>query len=400
MNILFISSLYPSQPKGSGEEITTALHHMTRYWNKTENILVIRPVYVYLRELFRKTTNHKRELFRQRLLELDGVKIIVFPILKIPKIAYFYYPLYRFLDSYSKTHSFSPDIIVAHYNKSLEIGYQYSQRHQLPLVVGIHAAPDVSDTNPTPFTKRCGKILDAATRIACRSDYIYKKIGAWFPDCLSKRFVAFSGIDEHIIAEKNLALTKLNRWKTAKPQGKISIITVCGLIAVKNVDTNLIALSQLPRALDWHYTIIGDGPERTRLETLALSLGINQHVSFIGNVHHQQVLDSLLQSDIFMMVSRLESFGLVYLEAMACGNIVIGSYGEGIDGIIQHGQNGFLSPAGEAEPLALLLHEIMERMDPQTLAALLQHSYLTIQSYTHQHAAQNYLQHLKEIVPS
>jgi hypothetical protein len=96
MNILFISSLYPSQPQGSGEAITLALHHMARYWNKTENVLVIRPVTIYLRELFKRGPQTKikfsqqwRNMFHPRFIEQDGVKIVVFPILKIPKIAYF-----------------------------------------------------------------------------------------------------------------------------------------------------------------------------------------------------------------------------------------------------------------------------------------------------------------------
>jgi L-malate glycosyltransferase len=410
MNILFISSLYPSQPQGSGEAITLALHHMTRYWVHSENVLVIRPVYIYLRELLTRSPRVNsgffqrwRDFLHPHVLEQDNVKIIVFPIIKIPKIAYFYTPLYRFLDRYQKSGLFTPDIVVAHYNKSLDIGYHYSQRHQLPLVVGIHAAPDVSDTNPAAFTQRCGTILHAADKIACRSNFIYKKIVQWFPACRTKSFVAFSGIEAEIIADKSLAIEKLNRWKTMGKTkgtgGKISIITVSSLIDVKHVETNILALARLPETIDWSFTIIGEGPEQPRLEALTQSLGLHPRVVFKGQQPRATVLAELQKTDIFIMVSCLETFGLVYLEAMAAGNIVIGSEGEGIDGIIQHGQNGFLSPAGQWEPLAVLLEEIILKTDKNTLHTLLEKAHDTIQLFTDPNAAQHYLHQLKELVP-
>lgn len=403
MNILFISSLYPSQPAGSNEDITVALHQMTKYWNETDKVLVIRPVYYYLKELFfpppqknLKFMQRWQNLFHYRIFELDGVKIVVFPILKIPRMAYFYTPLYRFLDRYKQTHTFISDIVVAHYNKSLDIGYQYSQRQNLPLAVGIHAAPDVSAQDATAFTARCGKILAKASLIACRSNSIYQKITTWFPTYKAKSIVAFSGIEKEIIAGPPLGLEKLKDWKNNHKT--ISFITVSSLIEVKNIDANLHALAGLPQSINWRYSIIGDGPERFRLETLTYTLGLQDRVSFKGNLDHQQVLEELKKSHIFLLISRLESFGLVYLEAMATGNIVIGSLGEGIDGIIQNHLNGFLSPPGESDPLTMVLEKIIVHMPVEVLVTLLSQAYQTIQLYTDQKAAAHYLHHLKEML--
>ena len=65
----------------------------------------------------------------------------------------------------------------------------------------------------------------------------------------------------------------------------------------------------------------------------------------------------LKQHDVFIMISKNETFGLVYLEAMAVGCITIASRQEGFDGIIKHGYNGFLCEAGNQEELEKLIKE-------------------------------------------
>ena len=106
----------------------------------------------------------------------------------------------------------------------------------------------------------------------------------------------------------------------------------------------------------------------------------------------------LKQSHIFLLVSCLETFGLVYLEAMASGNMVIGSRGEGIDGIIQHEKNGFLSPAGELEPLTAILEQIIFQLQENQLEDILVNAHHTINQYTNKIAAQNYMNQLVQII--
>lgn len=68
----------------------------------------------------------------------------------------------------------------------------------------------------------------------------------------------------------------------------------------------------------------------------------------------------LREHDIFVMISKQETFGLVYLEAMAAGCITIASRGEGFDGIIQDGVNGFLCEAGNWHELSRIITHICE----------------------------------------
>jgi glycosyltransferase involved in cell wall biosynthesis len=105
--------------------------------------------------------------------------------------------------------------------------------------------------------------------------------------------------------------------------------------------------------------IIGDGPERSRLQALAVELQIANRVRFLGRQSRQLVADAMRRCSIFALPSRYEGLGCVYLEAMSAGKAVIGCRGQGIAEVIQHGSNGFLvGPDNEKEltlALAMLL---------------------------------------------
>jgi glycosyltransferase involved in cell wall biosynthesis len=382
--------LYPTRAGSSGVEITHALHNLVKHWNRTERVVVVRPIFIYLREIFTGKPRLTREI-----IYIDNVEVIVFPIFKIPKITYCYYPLYRYLDRFLKKSGIKPDIVVAHYDKSLHIGHRYSQQRNLPFTAGLHAAPDLLHDDPGVFKRRCGPVLDAAAAVACRSLSIYNKICLWFPQHEHKCFTAFSGIENHLILQKDLAIDKLNQWKN---RGKVSILSVSALIEVKKIDIILAALSRLSSEIDWTYTIIGDGEKRQQLEKLVLQLGIGDRVRFKGAIPRQKVIEEMERSHIFVLVSILESFGLVYLEAMATGNIVIASKGEGIDGVIRDEKNGFLCPAEQPETLAHLLEKIILHIPESTLESILTEAHRTISRYTEENAAQNYLEKLRNLL--
>ena len=69
--------------------------------------------------------------------------------------------------------------------------------------------------------------------------------------------------------------------------------------------------------------LAGDGPERKRLQDLAESLGIDRACRFLGNIDRSSVRDEMRKCDLFVLPSRKETFGVVLLEAMACGKPVI-----------------------------------------------------------------------------
>ena len=93
---------------------------------------------------------------------------------------------------------------------------------------------------------------------------------------------------------------------------------------------------------DYNLKIIGDGSLRTSLEDLTKELKLEDKVIFLGKLNNEDVFEELEKAYCFILPSVLEGFGIVYAEAMYCSCITIGTKGEGIDGFIKDGENGFL----------------------------------------------------------
>ena len=190
-------------------------------------------------------------------------------------------------------------------------------------------------------------------------------------------------------------LNKVNNWKKNR---NIKFITVALLQKLKNIDINIRVLAKLNHSINWKYNIIGDGEELEYLRKLTSVLNVQDRVSFLGQKNREEVLRELRHTDIFIMVSEPETFGLAYLEAMAMGNIVIGAKNNGIDGIIENNKNGFLcSPMNESELLDTLNAILFEKSidDINEIAVF---SYNTIKKLTLRIVAEKYLKQLNNLV--
>jgi glycosyltransferase involved in cell wall biosynthesis len=86
--------------------------------------------------------------------------------------------------------------------------------------------------------------------------------------------------------------------------------------------------------------MIGDGPEKRTAQALVDDMGVRDRVSFLGQV--EQIEEVLALADLVLLPSLHESFGLIALEAMACGAPVIATSRGGTSEFIDHGQNGYL----------------------------------------------------------
>ncbi len=96
--------------------------------------------------------------------------------------------------------------------------------------------------------------------------------------------------------------------------------------------------------------LIGDGPDRSQAEWLAVQKGIHEHVSFLGK--QDQIREKLAISDVLLMPSELETFGLAALEGMACEVVPIATRPGGVPELIDHGVTGFLADVGDVDTMA------------------------------------------------
>jgi L-malate glycosyltransferase len=96
--------------------------------------------------------------------------------------------------------------------------------------------------------------------------------------------------------------------------------------------------------------LIGDGPERSSAEWLAVKKGIHKKVDFLGK--QDRINEKLAVADLMLLPSELESFGLAALEAMACEVVPIATKEGGLPEVVDHGKTGFLAAVGDVETMA------------------------------------------------
>jgi glycosyltransferase involved in cell wall biosynthesis len=117
---------------------------------------------------------------------------------------------------------------------------------------------------------------------------------------------------------------------------------------------------------DVQCTIIGEGADRARFVALTQELGIQDRVHFLGRRSRAEVAAAMQRCTIFVLPSRYEGLGCVYLEAMACGKPAIGCHGQGIDEIIQRGSNGWLIAVGALDELVEALRVLLQDAELRT----------------------------------
>jgi N-acetyl-alpha-D-glucosaminyl L-malate synthase BshA len=137
--------------------------------------------------------------------------------------------------------------------------------------------------------------------------------------------------------------------KAICPNGESLIVHTSNFRKVKRVGDVVRIFANIHREIPSKLLMIGDGPERAKVETLCRQLDLGDNVRFLGKL--EAVEEVLSVADLFLMPSEKESFGLAALEAMACEVPVISSNTGGLPELNIHGETGFMSPVGDIEDM-------------------------------------------------
>ncbi len=130
------------------------------------------------------------------------------------------------------------------------------------------------------------------------------------------------------------------------PHNEKIIIHASNFRKIKRIDTVMEIFKNIHASLPSKLLMVGDGPERPLAEDLTRQYGLESDVRFLGK--QEQMEDILAVSDVFLLPSEYESFGLAALEAMAASTVVISSDAGGLNEININGKTGYTSPVGDA----------------------------------------------------
>ncbi len=205
-------------------------------------------------------------------------------------------------------------------------------------------------------------ILKNATLIFANREYTKSVILERIGDTEGKVTVVIPGVDPDMF--KPGLDTSAIKQKYGIGDDRV-ILTVGRLVPKKNHDHVLMALPEvLQKIPDLKYMIVGEGPEKARLERVVRQLEIQKQVIFTGIVEHTALPPYYCLCDVFIMPScvaddNFESFGIVFAEASACGKPVIGSKTGGISDAVVDGVTGLLVEPDDPKEIAQALIRLL-----------------------------------------
>jgi teichuronic acid biosynthesis glycosyltransferase TuaC len=259
-----------------------------------------------------------------------------------------------------------------------------------PFVLTIH----IQDP-PDLFSSGSGRslyrgMLEKASAVVAVGRPLERFLGQFQGAAAAVRIIP-NGVDLETI-EKVMNTSLPREWSGGR------IVSVANLWSIKGIDLNLKALANLDSlGIRWDsYTVVGDGPERKRLERLAQELNIGHRVFFRGRLPHKEALKEVAEGDILSLPSWQEAFGVAYLEAMACGKPVIGCRGQGAEDIIRHEKEGLLIQPHDVDALTSAMGRLLK--DPGYACSLGRAAVKRAREFTWERTSAEYLDVYHEAV--
>ena len=374
-NILLLTNIYPNNDPEYGG--TAVCHSFTTEWVKMGyNVRVVhfdslfpRPYY-WVGKLFNEriqaktgTVAYTKTPRKPKRYTIDDVPVIFVPLKKyVPHKA----PSQRQTDkafhyvvSELEKDGFKPDVVTAHFVLP-QLQFMPLFKKQYPAARTCLVLHGPISLFQKYYPKDYKEMMPAVDVFGFRSLAFQQSFEKRFGN-EKTMFLCHSGIPEKYIEAVDKDFSN----------GVKRFVFVGSLYELKNVDVTLRALHKAMAGKDFTFDIVGSGAEYDNLRRLVDELGLGDHVVFHGQLKRDDAQEVVRNADCFVMVSSREAFGLAYVEAMAKGCIVIGTIGQGIDGIVTHGENGFLCKARDVDELAEVINQIvnLSRVELQNISS-------------------------------
>ncbi len=182
--------------------------------------------------------------------------------------------------------------------------------------------------------------------------------------------------------------------KAIAPDGEKIISHISNFRKVKRAEDVILTFAGIRKQVPSKLLMIGDGPERSRLERMCREMGICGDIRFLGK---QSAIQELLSiSDLFLLPSANESFGLAALEAMACEVPVISSNAGGLSEVNIHGDTGYICAIGDIKQMAKYGVEMLT--NPGLHAQLKDGAYKQAQRFNIDHILPQYENYYEEVI--
>jgi D-inositol-3-phosphate glycosyltransferase len=260
--------------------------------------------------------------------------------------------------NYAEIKGLSYDMVHSHYWLSGRIGTVLAHRWGVPHVTSFHTLAEIKRSarigEREPETRVVGerKVLASVDRTVAFSEHEREAIVRLYNARGHNIDVIPCGVDVGLFRPMNQSRAK----KKLGLEGSKVVLYVGRIEPIKGVDILLGAVAQLEHRDLVKTLIVGGEPdgdaEIGRLEAMSRELGISSQVSFLGRVEQKELPVYYNAADVCVVPSYYESFGLVALEAMACGVPVVASRVGGLASVVKGGVTGYLIPWRCPEPFA------------------------------------------------
>lgn len=338
MKILFVTKGYPSEidPMSGNYEAVQA--HAIAALGHTVTVVCFK--WRSLIHLFDRCSLNYRRSGNVDVYEMEGI-IPTFPI----------------ISKYVKNYRLEKWMMQMTAKKFAK---KYRELCPLPDVIHIHSQFIAKYTMvlknclgvPAVLTEHWSGLNEGAISSNIQSEaYIYKEADAVISvsHALQKALRKFYGIESHVVY--NMVDDVFFQNLKTKQNAHFNFVSVGRMVPVKCFENLILAMSFMDHTKDVFLTLVGDGPERLKLEKLIKEKQLQNRIILTGLKKPEEVSQILCQSDCFVLSSHRETFGIVLIEAMAKGLPVISTRCGGPEDIVNN-ENGILVEADNPQEMA------------------------------------------------